>query len=209
MHIQNFHIRFEMNAPQRFMIVATLALVAAIAISSCLFDTRDAQEPGVVTGGCTLESPGKAFVCMTGAIASQQDADYERTMSETFLFSPTQEDSLDQNFSGTEVFTLWDKPTELQALGLLFSDADHTSVDFGTTKALINKNTFVRFETNYTLSVITDNPADTTLYKGQAWIDVRNEGGNWRVTYWDERATVPGFHTWGFLRGILGLRFRP
>jgi hypothetical protein len=120
--------------------------------------------------------------------------------------------SLDQNFTGTEVFTLWDKPTELQALGLLFSDAETTTVDFGSTKALINKNTFVRFETNYTLTVITPSPPDstiTTLYKGLAWIDVRNEGGNWRVTFWDERSTVPGFHTWGFLRGILGLRFRP
>jgi hypothetical protein len=192
--------------------IALVVLLAMIPIASCLFDSREAHEPGGVTGGCTLESPGKAFVCMTGAIASQQDADYERTISENFIFSPTLEDSLDQNFTGTEVFTLWDKPTELQALGLLFSDAETTTVDFGSTKALINKNTFVRFETNYTLTVITPSPPDstiTTLYKGLAWIDVRNEGGNWRVTFWDERSTVPGFHTWGFLRGILGLRFRP
>lgn len=184
-------------------------LTLALAVPSCLFETRDADPPGVVTGGCTLEVPTKPFVCMTGSVASQQDADYERTLSEQFIFSPTLEDSLDQNFDGTDVYTNWDKPTELQALGLLFSDADKTIVDFGSVSSLINKNTFVRFESKYSLTTITTNPADTTVYKGVAWIDVRNEGGNWRVTYWDERNTVPGFKSWGYLRGILGLRFRP
>jgi hypothetical protein len=64
----------------------------------------------------------------------------------------------------------------------------------------------VRFRSPYTLTVITENPADTTIYKGVAQIDSRNVGGNWVVTYWHDIETVPGFSTWGFLRGILGLR---
>jgi len=203
-----------MKRPRLLVSVVALVVTTTLAVPSCLFDTREAHEPAKQTNACTLESPQKAFVCMTDAIANQKDANYERSLSETFIFSPTLTDSLDQNFTGTDVYTNWDKPTELQALGLMFSDAStsnggKTIVDFGSPEALINKNTFVRFKSTYSLTVITSNPADTTVYKGVAQIDVRNEGGNWRVTFWDEVETVAGFKTWGFLRGILGLRFRP
>jgi len=185
----------------------TLVLVA-ITVPSCLFDTRDAQPPVVGANACTLEQPGRPFICMAGAVSDQRDANYERSISDNFIFSPTFQDSLDQAFiSKPDLFTLWDKPTELQALGILFSDNDKSFVDFGTPQALINKSTFVRFKTSYSLTVVTATP-DTTVYKGVAQIDVKNEGGNWRVTFWDEVETVPGFRTWGYYRGILGLRFR-
>lgn len=198
-----------MTKARQAMLVAALALLVVLAVPSCLFSTRDPQKPGSVQGGCTLESPAKWQVCMKSALDSQKDADYERTLSSSFIFSPTTADSLDQNFTGTNVYSNWDKNTELQALNLLFSESAKTVVNFGSVEALINKNTFVRFKSPYTLTVITESPADTTTYKGVAQIDVRNEGGNWRVTFWNEVETVPGYSTWGFLRGILGLRFRP
>jgi hypothetical protein len=193
----------------RILMSSLAAACIAVAVPSCLFDTRDAQDPVTGSGACTLESPGKWKVCMTQAVNEQKDANYERTLSPTFLFSPTQADSLDQNFIGTDVYVNWNKDRELAVLGTLFSEATTTTVDFGDLQTIINKSTFVRFRSTYTLEVITPNtpnPPDTTIYKGIADIDVHNEGGQWKVTYWNEIETVPGFSTWGFLRGILGLR---
>ncbi len=211
------HIRSDQHAAparyvmryRRILMASVAAACVAVAVPSCLFDTRDANDPTKVTGACTLESPGKWKVCMTSAVNEQKDANYERTLSPTFLFSPTQADSLDQTFTGTDVYANWDKVRELAVLGTLFSESTRTTVDFGDLTTVINKNTFVRFRSTYTLEVITPNepnPPVTTIYKGVADIDVRNEGGQWKVTYWNEIETVPGFSTWGFLRGILGLQ---
>jgi len=176
-------------------------------LPSCDSDERDVQSPGP-DPVCTLESPSKVFWCMDGAIESQQDANYERSLSDSFVFSPTDIDSLDANFSGTSVFDSWNKPVEMETLQLLFSDADWIKADFGTPFILINKNTFVRYNVSYSLAVINAvAPADTVIYKGVAQFDVRNENGNWRMTSWNEKTQVPGFATWGYLRGELRKRF--
>ena len=147
---------------------------------------------------------------MTQALASQQDGDYERSLSENFVFSPTLADSLDQAFTGTDVYANWDKQREMDVLRLLFDDSNLTLVNFGTPSRVQNQNTFVQWKVSYALKVVTvAAPTDTTVYKGVAHIDVRNENGNWRVTSWDEIETVSGFSTWGFLRGILALRLPP
>ena len=195
--------------PHRVLISALAVVCIALVVPSCLFETRDAHTPSTTTQSCPLGQPGRWQVCMTSAVNEQKDANYERTLSPTFLFSPTQADSLDGAFTGTDVYVNWNKDRELAVLGTLFSETTKTTVDFGDLQTVINKNTFVRFRSKYTLEVITPQlPAapDTTVYKGVAEIDVKNEGGQWKVTFWNEIETVPGFSTWGFLRGIYGLR---
>jgi hypothetical protein len=185
----------------------------AITLSGCLFDTRDPYPPpGNVGGGCTgisLDVPEAVFEAMKCAVESQQDAAYERAISPTFVFSPTQQDSLDQTFAGTDVYANWTKDVEMNVLGLLLSDAQTLLVEFNPS-ILINQNTFVRFRVPYALAVVNvATPTDTTLYEGVAQFDVRNEGGNWRLTFWDEVETVPNRSTWGYLKGILRLRLNP
>ncbi len=179
---------------------------------ACQFDTRDAQEP--ITGSdcpvVSLDTPVQAFVAIEKSLEEcKQDANYERAISANFVFSPTLTDSLDQNFIGTGVYDNWTKPVEMDVVRLLLSDAQKINVSF-TPSVLINKNTFVRYRVDYTLDVIpAASPTDTTHYAGVAEFDVRNEGGNWRVTFWNEVETVAGFSTWGFLKGILRLRLNP
>jgi len=197
------------NYHRLFLIIA---LMTALLFTSCLFDSREAKPPvGPGTGGgCVIDSPELAFVCMKQSLANQQSGDYERSISEAFKFSPTPADSLDQAFTGVPVYANWTKDVEMQTLNLLLDDTNFTQVDFGTPSRIINKITFVRWDVSYSLKTVTvAAPTDTVLYKGEAHIDVRNENGNWRVTFWDEVATVPGFSTWGFLRGIQRLRLSP
>jgi hypothetical protein len=60
---------------------------------------------------------------------------------------------------------------------------------------------------DYSLTVVNvATPTDTTTYRGEAQFDVRRENGLWRVTFWNEVATVEGYRTWGYLKGILRLR---
>jgi len=187
-----------------------LALLVVIA-PACIFDTRDGAPPADDSGDIVvLDSPEKVFVAIERSLTNQKDANYERATSENFVFSPTPDDSLDQNFEGTQVYANWTKTVELNVLELLLSDAQTTQVTFEVGAPIINKTTFVRFPVDYTLRVVSvSSPGDTVDYKGLAEFDVRRENGIWRMTFWNETSTVEGASTWGFLKGILRLRLNP
>ncbi len=200
-----------MIASRRILVGVVLVLVPAL-LPACLFDTREAQPPGQAgQDQVTLDSPDKPFLAMRKSLnESLTDANYERAISTNFIFSPTLQDSLDQNFIGTGVFDGWGKQVEIDALDLMLSDAKTIKVDFRLEPPLIQKSTFVRFRSPYALEIVNKSaPTDTLSYRGVAEIDVRLENGNWRVTFWNEVETVAGYTTWGYLRGILRSRLSP
>ncbi|MCI0450803.1 MAG: hypothetical protein L0Z51_00245 [Candidatus Latescibacteria bacterium] len=188
---------------------AVVACTMALALSGCLFDTREPDEPtpgGDACSAIALDVSNAVFEAITCALESEQDAAYERVISERFVFSPTQDDSLDQTWGGAPVYENWNKTVELDVFSLMLSDAQTLAVEFSPS-ILINQTTFVRYRVEYLLTVVNvATPGDTTQYGGVAQFDVRNEGGNWRLTFWDEVETVPDLSTWGFLKGTLRLR---
>jgi len=185
-----------------------LVLGLAVGGPACLFETREDQPPDDSSCPVTiLNTPDAVFEAMEEALERcQQDANYERALSANFVFSPTLTDSLDQDFIGTGAFDNWTKEVELDVTNSLLAEARSLNMSFSPSR-LINQNTFVRFRVPYTLDVVTKAaPGDTAYYAGVAEFDVRNEGGNWRITFWNEVETVQGKSTWGYLRGVLRLR---
>lgn len=180
-------------------------------IQGCLFDTRDDHPPiSDESDAVILDDPLAPFEALTVALESRKEANYERAISENFVFSPTQEDSSDQTFAGEPVYDNWTKAVELDVLRLLLADAQHIEVNFFPTAEGGGTTTFQRYRVAYELRVVTHaEPTDTSVYKGSAYFDNRNEGGNWRLVFWDELDSVPGFFTWGYLKGILRLRLNP
>ncbi len=200
----------------RFAWLADVVLACGIVavMGGCLFDTRDPAPPDDPGGGggCAatpLDVPDAVFVAMRCAIREQTDAAYERVISNSFVFSPTLQDSLDSAFEGTTVYDGWNKDVEMSVLGLMLADAQYLDVAFSPSRE-INNSTFVRFRVPYVLTVVDiAAPTDTVRYAGVAKFDVRNEGGEWRLTFWDEIESVPNASTWGYLKGILRLRLNP
>ncbi len=179
----------------------------SISLSSCLFDTREAEPPDD-TGddAVVLDDALAPFEALTRSLESLTDANYERATSQSFVFSPTQQDSMDDDFLGDPVYVGWNKQVEMDVVGLLISDADTIQVDFRPTPKG-GTTVFQRFEVAYTLRVV--NVAGTTVYEGLANFDHRNEGGNWRLTFWDELNPLSSNPTWGYLRGRLRQQLNP
>jgi hypothetical protein len=181
--------------------------LAVAAMSACLFDTREPEKADDdTTNYIPLTDPQQVFVAIRESINdTQTDANYENAVSDRFIFSPSLQDSLDQNFIGTGVYDNWGKQKELDVLNRLLADSDYLRVDF-TPSIEINQNTFVRFRVEYDLDATNVSaPLDTLRYKGVAFFDVRRRDGNWRLEYWDEIEGVAGFASWGYLKGVLGL----
>lgn len=188
--------------------ITLLALATALTVPACLFDTRedDVEPPDLGGNTIILDDPLKVFTAINETLKTRQDANYERAISDRFVFSPTLQDSLDQNFIGTGVYDNWNKQREMDVLALLLGDALFLRGEFTPTEE-INTTTFVRFRVSYELDVVSvAAPLDTVSYQGVAFFDTRLESGNWRLTFWDESEPVTGFSTWGYLRGVLGLQ---
>ena len=73
-------------------LVSFLALGGMLLSTACIFDTRDANPPSNSGGGCVLDKPQQAFVCMANALAKRQNGDYDRSISDNFVFTPTTAD---------------------------------------------------------------------------------------------------------------------
>ena len=184
--------------------VTLTALMGLVLCIACTSDTRDAEIPDPTDSPCTLDTPEKAFQCMKDALASEQDGDYERSLADDFMFSPSASDSLDQALLPFCVYDSWTKQVEMDVLQLMMANYHSIVWDFGHPVVLINKTTFVRFEVSYSLSIVPNAPfSDPLVFRGIAEIDVRNVTGSWRVTYWNEDQNVGGATSWGFLRGDL------
>ncbi len=185
-----------------------LSVCTALTMGACLFETRTPDPPGTGGTSIVLDSPEQVFEAMRISLSSLREAEYERALSQDFVFSPLLDDSLDQNFIGTTVFVGWDKQVELDVLAVLLSESNPITVDW-TPSIEINSTDFVRYRAGYTLTVPSRVSGQTTRYGGSAQIDVLNEGGNWRIVRWEDRSATDSTSTWGFLRGTLRLRINP
>jgi hypothetical protein len=188
-------------------IIAALLLVSLWSLSACLFETRTPTAPGSDSGPTViLDSPEKVFASIEVSFEKLNDVDYDRAISEGFVFSPMLDDSLDENLIGTGVYDNWTKPVEMDVLNqIILSEASHIDVVWNTS-ALINENTFVRWDADYVLTTVSAATGDTTIYGGTSLIDVRKENGQWRIAYWKDIAAAEGVRSWGYLRGISRLR---
>lgn len=188
-------------------VVAALLLVSLWSLSACLFETRSPAAPGSDSGPTVvLDSPEKVFEAINESFGKLNDVDYDRAISVSFRFSPILDDSLDENLIGTGVYDNWTKPVEMDVLNqIILSEASSITVAWSPS-ALINENTFVRWDAAYVLTSVSAATGDTTVYGGTSLIDVRKENGQWRIEYWKDISAAEGVRTWGYLRGISRLR---
>lgn len=145
--------------------------------------------------------PTDFFVAFQAGLQTETAALCDRFLSDDFVFSPTPEDSLLDDFAGTGVFAAWTRPVEVSVLTPLFHDAASIDVEFSPVVE-INQNVFARYRVAYILA-ITTTTGTAVEYRGVARFDIRNEMGPWRLVRWDEIENVDGYASWGFLRGTL------
>ncbi|MFO7914746.1 MAG: hypothetical protein R6U43_03540 [Candidatus Krumholzibacteriales bacterium] len=105
-------------------------IILAAAAAGCIFEPRDPVEPG---GGeedtwVAVEEPTDVFVNLSSGFAELANSNYERSLSDDFLFVPTAQ--VENQFPGE--FQDWGKEKELDFLNKIKSDyAEARSIRFG------------------------------------------------------------------------------
>lgn len=181
---------------------AVVMMAVAIAASGCLFEAREADPPPVAGGGDVIifDDPQDVFTGLRVGLEDDNFSNYDRAIGDDFIFSPLLDDSLDQTFNAT-TFANWNRDVELEVARLILSESDTIDVEFNPA-AVIDQNTFVRFETSYSISVSPRVDGPPSVYQGIANVDVRKIGGIWQVVFWDEVEPDDKLPSWGFLRGV-------
>ncbi len=185
------------------MLLAILVMVG----SGCLFEAREADPPD--TGGSStftpLDFPEAVLSNIVSGVETPAEFNYFQTLSDDFVFSPLLADSLDPSLSGA--FDTWDAELERQVFQLFLAESQGITLELSSTKE-IDRNDFVRFRVQYTMTVTPFGGGTAAVYEGITYIDAAEQSGVWRMVAWDEIEAVANATSWGFLRGTLRLRLQ-
>jgi len=94
-------------------------IILATAAAGCIFEPRDPVEPG---GGeedtwVTVEEPTDVFINLSSGFAELANSNYERSLSDEFLFVPT-----NQSLTNYPILQDWGKGEELDFLNKIKGD---------------------------------------------------------------------------------------
>jgi len=185
---------------KRIVLFLLTCLVVGLLTSGCLFEPRDAQQPGDAgTSWIAPDFPHKVFSNLETGLEELTGSNYERSIGAAFVFIPLPGD--EAQFS-EPVFEGWNRSEEVSVVQKLLAGASEIEVKFAPPTTIIDESDFTQYETIYNLKVTSSSdPSQTDTYKGKARFDMRLGGKGYELVKWEDIETMSGFPTWGYLRG--------
>lgn len=180
-------------------------LVAGLVLATgCLFEPREANNPDSGSTWVKPDLPSKVFANMETGIEDLSGGNYERSIGAAFTVVPLPGD-IAQN--GPEAYAGWNAEVELSVLQRMLGSASKIEVEFTGLNPVNEQGDLFQFEASYTLTITPINdPLALEIYQGKARFDFLNGSSGYELIKWEDLETVPGFPTWGYLRGILRQR---
>ena len=188
------------------MLLSLIIFALAMPQGGCLFEPREAQEPG--SGGedtwVEPEVPRDIFKNLSSGLSEPGNSNYERTISDGFTFIPRTEDEMQYpDLSG------WDKEREMNMIDRLKSDYTGREIFFGSGSE--NGASFEEenpegdrpwFEGEYRITL--NSGSEEATYGGVARFTLEAVGqGGWELVEWEDKDILEGYGTSGLLRGRL------
>jgi len=188
-------------------LVGVPVLVAAMLFlpgAGCdLFATRKPDVSGVGTSvWLTPVTPQIIVENLASSFQGGVFSDYQRTMTEDFLFRPDETDvfNIEVIRPGEAVFENWNREVETTTAEAIFGSAESVGLVLGLMREeLIADGRLLKYAYDLTL---TAPGGDAVLYEGQAWFKVRQDvgSGEWFIFDWEDIASEEA-PSWGFLKG--------
>lgn len=189
------------------LIMALMAAGLMCSLQGCLFEPREAQDPG--SGGedtwIDPEVPKDIFQNLSSGLSEGGNSNYERSLSEEFAFIPR---DVDAGQYPAVFGSVWGKEREMAMLDKLKSDyAVKREIRFGNEAGEFNEEVAEGaspwFQGEYLITV--DSGSGEEYFGGIAkfTLEASSQGG-WVLVEWEDLDVLEAYSTAGLLRGALG-----
>jgi hypothetical protein len=182
-------------------------LIAMLALGGCIFEPREAEDPGASEDGTwiTPNTPKDVFANLASGLAASTNSNYERSLDEAFTFIPLDEDV---NNLPPGTFDGWDKAVEMDMLtnlkGLFLGER---TVQFGDEDMVFDREdidvSMAEFEGEYMIVLDRGDGSPAETYAGRAIFYVVKQSQGWMLKTWEDIDVSGSNATSGYLRGTL------
>lgn len=185
--------------------ITALVLAALLAGGGCLFEPRQAEPPLDETEGDWVvpKTPKDVFLNLVTGMASAGNSNYERSLAETFTFTPRDQDRL-QFPDGT--FDDWTKGVEMDVLTRIKGDYQgERTATYGDENGNFPKEDiqigWAEFEGPYSWTLELGDGSDPEIYSGTARFYLEEGTSGWILVRWEDVDVIDSYPTSGNLRG--------
>jgi hypothetical protein len=185
----------------------TIVIIGLAAGSGCIFEPREAEDPGASEDGTwiTPNSAKDVFANLTSGLAASTNSNYERSLDANFVFIPLEEDA---NNLPPGTFDGWDKDVEMDMLtnlkGLFLGER---TVQFGDENMVFEREDIdvstAEFEGDYMIILDRGDGSAAETYAGRAIFYVIKQSQGWMLQKWEDIDVSGSNATSGYLRGTL------
>lgn len=198
-------MRLVTEMRHRIFVVLLLAVFIAVQ-SGCLFEPRQAEQPGggEETPWIVPNTSDDVFSNLKSGFEASSNSNYERSLDESFTFKPRPEDET-QLPAG--VFDGWTKTVELEVVTRLKGEyPGKRTIRFGAEGAdrwqrRDEKQGIAIYEGEYMIEINSGNGVQS--YAGIARFTVVQTSLGWMLKEWEDLDVNGNFPTSGYLRGTL------
>ena len=180
--------------------VAICLLAGLLGLTGCLFEPREAQQPGGGSNWISPDQPDKVFTNMITGLEGLSGGNYEKSIGEEFEFIALPGDQA--NFPGGELDN-WTRGVEIDAMRKLLGQSSKISLDFTGVTPISSSGDVSQYRADYSLTVTySSNPDNPEVYQAKAHFDFKLGSKGYMLIKWEDIEVLEGA-TWGYLRGTL------
>ncbi len=179
---------------------AICLLAGLLGLTGCLFEPREAQQPGGGSNWISPDSPDKVLSNMITGLEGLSGGNYEKSIGEEFLFIALQGDR--DNFPDGELDN-WTRSVEIDAMRKLLGQSSKINLDFTGVTPISSSGDVSKYRLDYSLTVTySSDPAEPVVYQAKAHFDFKLGSKGYMLIKWEDIEVLEGA-TWGYLRGTL------
>jgi len=196
--------QFSAHLPARRLATVRSAAICLLAgllgLTGCLFEPREAQQPGGGSNWISPDQPDKVFTNMITGLEGLSGGNYEKSIGEEFEFIALPGDLA--NFPSGELDN-WTREVEIDAMRKLLGQSSTIVLDFTGVTPISSSGDVSQYRADYTLTVTySSDPANPEVYQGKAHFDFKLGSKGYVLIKWEDIEVLEGA-TWGYLRGTL------
>ncbi|MFB3907133.1 MAG: hypothetical protein ACE15D_01920 [Candidatus Eisenbacteria bacterium] len=170
-----------------------LVVAAGVAISGCLFDLRDAENPTGDSG--SWKTPTDTRIALQNLKAATEErviSGFQQSLADGYVFRF-------DTFDAAGDDTLWTMSRDIQAMTELYRNDMPAQLTWTVRDSGVAGDLVYYQDLGYRL-VYRPATADSIVFQGRCTLYFKQDGLSWLIARWADKRDDPNLPTWGYAR---------